>query len=139
MVELASKGLYPRRFDVGVVLGLRHIQCAVCGDADLRRQDRFLPDDLGSPGVGQQQVFAQAQHLFRFLLAPGRGSLEGGVSSVQIAFSDEGGALVEGHPIRHFIRQCFHHDGDKGSKILADRFGEPAALLVNPQRQIPVV
>ena len=139
MVELIGKGLFPRRFDVVLALGLRHVECAVRGDTDLRRQDRFFPNDPGSSGVCQQQVFAQAQHLFRLFPAPGRDALEGGVGAVQVALSDKGGALVEGHPVRHLIRQGFHHHGSKGRKILADGVGEPTALLVNPQRQIPVI
>ena len=53
MVELIGKGLFPRRFDVVLALGLRHVECAVRGDADLGRQDRLFADLPGRPGVGQ--------------------------------------------------------------------------------------
>ncbi len=139
VVELVGKGLLPSRFNIVLTLGLRQIQRAVRGDADLRRQDCLFPDYLSGFPVGQQQILREPQHLFCLRFAPGGDTLEGGVGAMEIAFPDKRGTLIEGHPIRHFIRQSFHHDGGKGGEILADRGGEPTALLMDPQRQIPVV
>ena len=110
----------------------RRVAAAHRRQADDRGLLRILPDHKGALAVCQHVVSQEHRHLLRYLQ-------ERRVDTAQIARSDEALRLIDGHPVLHPVRECVNDHLRIVREEIADLLCFPAAHLIDPHGQIPVI